>query len=243
MTRSDLRASPVVFDIILKSNTQRFSNLVSMIVICVVMGLLIPLLVPIPFFVFAVVQIVQEPIRYRRTRRYRDDDAAALTVKIRGVFPGAPDITSAHLAKLVKTGRLTVDGRDGSSLRLILSDPVRLRKMRDCFAVRASFCPPDFGLGEFDRIMGDLVHSGPVAVAIGRIAAEERNELPTLTPAKQDYPEKPKKPVTEKPALNHPDDHKSDEFKEKQEAKRKGKAARKEKAVRQARIASGGFRL
>lgn len=215
---------PISFNLILKSNTQRPMNLVTMIVILVVTGALIPLLLPIPFFIMAAFQILMEPVRYWRTRRYRDDDAAALSVKVQEVFPGAPDIMPGQLAELVKSGRLTVDGRDGSRLRLVLSDLVRLRKMRDSFQVRASFCPADFGLGEFDAIMGDLTHSGPVAVAARRIIAEERNEPAILTPGKLDYPEKPKKPVTEKPAWNQPDDYKSDEAKEKKKAKAAQKA-------------------
>ena len=223
MKRPDRRISSVSFNLILKSNTHRFVNLVTSILIFVVAGALIPLLVPIPFFIFAGVQIIQEPVRYWRTLRYRADEAAALTVKARGIFPGAPVITPKHLAKLVNAGRLTVDGEDGSRLRLVLSDTVRLRKMRDSFAVRAAFCPADFGLAEFNRIMGDLVHNGPVAVALGRIDGAEQYELPIMAPGELDYPEKPKKPVTEKPIWFQPDDHKSDEHKEKQ----KERAARK----------------
>ena len=178
---------PASFNLILKSNTHRFDYLIIMIVILVVAGALIPLIVPIPFFITAAYQIILEPFRIWRTLRHRDDDAASLTVTVRGIFPGAPDITPAHLAKLVKTGRLTIDGEDGSCLRLVLSDLVRMKGMRDCFAVRASLCQADYGLGEFDRIMGQLAHSGPVAVALSRINAEERNESAILTPVGMPY--------------------------------------------------------
>lgn len=219
MNHPDRRISPVTFNLILKSNTHRVVDLITWTLIFAVTGALIPLVVPIPFFIIAAFQIIMQPVRYWRTLLYRDAEAAALTVRVRGIFPGGPDITAKHLSKLVKAGRLTVDGVDGSRLRLVLSDTVRIRKMRDSFAVRAAFCPADFGLAEFDRIMADLVHSVPVAAAMKRISGAEQYEGPVIVPDDLDYPEKPSKPVTEKPAFFQPDDYKSDEFKAKQEAK------------------------
>ncbi|MCC3272249.1 hypothetical protein MUK71_15090 [Arthrobacter zhangbolii] len=194
---------PVSFNLIMASHTQRASNLIVMIVIFLIAGALSPLLLPIPFFIAACVEIVFEPIRCWRTLRYREGEAASLTVRIRGIFPSAPDIRPSQLASLVRQGRLTVDGEDGSRLRLVLSDVVRLKKLRDGYTVRASFCPSDFGLGEFDKIMGDLVHSTPVATAVQRINEEERNQR-LRAPIDLPYPEKPDLAVTEKPAFLQP---------------------------------------
>lgn len=191
---------PVSFNLIMASHTQRVSNLIAMIFVFLVAGALSPLLLPIPFFMLACVEIAFEPIRYWRTLRYREEEAASLTVQIRGIFPSAPDIRPSQLASLVRRGRLTVDGEDGSRLRLVLSDMVRLKKLRDGYTIRASFCPSDFGLAEFDRIMGDLIHSTPVATAVQRINAEERNQR-VRAPSDLPYPKKPDLGVTEKPAV------------------------------------------
>lgn len=191
---------PDTFDFIMKSNTYRQSEFVTALVVLPIAGILSPLLVPIPFFIMACVVLFREPIRYWHTRRYQDEEAAALTAMVREAFPGAPAAGPEDLDTLVKLGRVTVDGEDGSRLRLIRSDRIRLRKLRDGYTVRVSFCPTDFGLSEFNQIMESLSHSSPVAVAIRRIEAEELDVPPIQSPLGLSYPGKPDLAITEKSA-------------------------------------------
>lgn len=111
--------------------------------------------------------------------RYGADDAAALNVAVRGIYPGAPDIRQEHAVRLLSRHReVTVTGQDGSRLVLARGTGVSV-KGGTSHTVQVSFEPGDYGLAEFDRIMLSLVHSAPVAAAVKAIQREER-KLPAI---------------------------------------------------------------
>lgn len=106
----------------------------------------------------------------------RLDETAALSAAIRGLFPSAPALRSSDLAKLIRKGSLTLHGKHNSNLRASISSPYRLIGLKQARTVRVAFCPGDFGLEEFDRIVHELGHIAPVAEAIEAI--QSKDQLP-----------------------------------------------------------------
>lgn len=105
------------------------------------------------------------------------DEAAVLSVAIRGMFPGAPALRPADLAKLIRQGSLTVQGQHDSKLQASISSPYRIVGLRQGRTVRVVFHPGDFGLQQFDRIMHDLGHITAVAMAIEAINSKSQGTL------------------------------------------------------------------
>lgn len=107
--------------------------------------------------------------------RYASEDAAALTVAVRGLYAGAPEIRPEHTSRLLGGKReVTVNGEDGS--RLMLTRGPSTNRGGIYHEIRIDFQPGDYGLAEFDRIMLSLLHSAPVAAAARAIHKEEQKQ-------------------------------------------------------------------
>lgn len=157
--------------------------------------------VPKFFCVLSALMLLREVCRLLISIPTAPDEAATLSVTIRGMFPGAPALRPADLAKLIRQGSLTVQGQHNSTLQASISSPYRIVGLRQGRTVRVAFHPGDFGLQQFDRIMHDLGHITAVAVAIEAINSKSQGTLnvaasDTISPlAKPPVPELQKWPA------------------------------------------------
>lgn len=119
-------------------------------------------------------------------------DTKSFVFKVRQLFPGMRAVTAKEFRHLVRTGHLAVDSGIGSRIFLSLSEGVPLKGMKSGYTVTAQNRHSDFGLGEFDSIMGSLAFSAPVAAALKAVQSEEK-DLPAVLPPPH-LPGAPRKP-------------------------------------------------